>query len=157
MSIATTKAALRAVLLGIGQPRGLAKVYADPKEATSIAEFPCAIISLAPGVDQVWSQAAQGLARHDYTIMIYLFVGQRQSPIGELTQRAEQWPEPIMAALFSSLTLGGAVEWIGDVDTPMLFTYQEGQIQWGLTEKDQYWGLKIRLPVTEKISQEMGP
>jgi hypothetical protein len=155
VSVDTTLAALKTVFATIATPQPFAKIYDDPKEATSIGEFPCAILTLAPQVDHTWRIAAHGLGRHDYTVAAYVFVGHRQTQIGELHSRAIQWPKPIADVLMANLTLSGAVEWIGDTSEATLFTYQMGPIQWGLSESETYFGLKLLLPVTEKMSQEM--
>lgn len=155
MSVDTALAALKTRLATITTPQTLKKIYDDPKEATSLGEFPCAILSLAPAVEHRWSMAANGLARHDYSATIWLFVGMRETPIGELHSRALQWPEPLAQALYASVTLGGAVLFIGDGETGGLFTYQIGPIQWGLDEQARYFGLKITLPIVEKISMPM--
>lgn len=156
MSVQTTLAALGAVLRAITTPQRLVKVYTDPKEATSLGEFPCVILTMAPQAPQQWTMAASGLARHDYQLTGYLFVGHRQTPIGELHARAIQWPEPIAEALFANLTLNGAVAWLGSMDSDQLFSYQMGPIQWGLSEQDVYFGLKLQIPVTEKTPMAMG-
>lgn len=160
MSVATAKAALKQVLAGITSAGPLVKIYDNPKEATSIAEFPCVILALAPGVPHTISQETAGsfgLLRHDYMLRCYLFVGQRQSSINELTARCEPWPEAIGVALADNLTLNGAVDHIGDLDD-RLATYIEGPIAWGLTPNEPaFYGLKIDLPVTELISAPMEP
>jgi hypothetical protein len=136
------------------------KVYEEPKWATSIGEFPCAILSLAPQVAHTLSEETggnAGLARHDYTIRIWLFVGQMQTPIGELTDRADQWPESLLIALSANLTLNGAVQHIGNA-ADQLATYQIGPMQWGLDQNQPgYFGLRMDLPVTELLSTPMGP
>lgn len=71
MSIATAKAALAEVLRGISDPQPLAKVYDAPKWATSLGEFPCAILSLAPQVAHTISEetaGSAGLMRHLETV-----------------------------------------------------------------------------------------
>lgn len=154
VSIALTKQRIKARLQGITSPQAFAKVYDQPKEATSIGEMPCAIISLTPQAEHTWRMAAVGLGRNDYTLTIWIFVGNRSSNLGDLISRSELWIEPIADALFASITLDDAVEWIGAGDSDALFTYQMGPIAW---EKEEYFGLKLILPVTEKPDQEMGP
>lgn len=159
VSIATAKAALAAVLRAIDEPQPLVKVYEEPKWATSIGEFPCAILSLAPQVAHTISEetgGSVGLIRHDYTLRIWLFVGQMQTPIGELTDRADQWPEPLMVALADNLTLNDAVQHLGN-GADQLCTYQIGPMQWGLDQgQSGYFGLRIDLPVTELLSTATG-
>lgn len=159
MSIAAAKAELRTILLGIAAPR-LAKCYDKPKEATSLGEFPVAILALAPAMAHTISEETAGsfgLARHDYAIRCYLFVGTRQTPIGELTDRCEAWVEPILAALANNLTLNGVVNHIGN-GVDQLATYMEGPIAWGLqTDEPAFYGLRIDIPVTELISTPMEP
>lgn len=156
MSIALTKQRIKARLQAVTSPQAFAKVYDQPKEATSIGEMPCAIISLTPQAEHAWRQAAVGLGRHDYSLTIWVIVGNRSSSLGDLISRSETWLEPIADALFASITLDDAVEWIGAGDSDVLFTYQMGPIAWA-SEQAEYFGLKLTLPVTEKPIQEMGP
>lgn len=159
MSIATAKGALATVLRAITTPQALRKVYEEPKWATSIGEFPCAILSLAPQTAHTISEetgGSAGLIRHDYTIRIWLFLGQMQTPIGELTDRADQWPEALMVALADNLTLNDTVQHIGN-GIDQLCTYQIGPMQWGLEHNQPaYFGLRIDLPVTELLSTATG-
>jgi hypothetical protein len=155
VSIALTKQDVKTILQGITSPKALARVYDNPKEATSIGEFPCAIISLAPQIDHTWSMAAQGLARHDYSLVIWIIVNARSAGLPNLLPACEIWPEPIARALFQHLTLDGDVEWIGSVDTPNLFTYQIGPIAWA-SQEPEFFGVRITLPTTEKPVMEMG-
>lgn len=155
MSIATAKAELANVLRTITEPWAFAKVYDKPREATSIGEFPCAILSLTPGADHRWGAAADDLARHDYSITIWVLVGMRATGLPELVDRAEAWIVPIADALAAALTLNDTVEWIGAGESTTLFTYQMGPIAWA-SEQQNYFGLRIVLPVTEKPVQTIG-
>jgi hypothetical protein len=159
VSIATAKAALASVLRDITEPQPLAKVYEQAKWATSIGEMPCAILSLAPQVAHGISEETggdAGLIRHDYVIRIWLFLGQMQTPINELLDRADQWPEALMVALADNLTLNDTVQHIGN-GIDQLCTYQIGPMQWGLDANQQgYFGLRIDLPVTELLSTATG-
>jgi len=151
MTVSTALAAIRVRLLTINSPQTLKKVYADPKEATSLGEFPCAVLSLAPGVAHTWSTEAagggSGLAKHDYTVAIWLFIGARATPIGELHSRTIPWSEAVFRALVADIRLSGAVIQMGAGDSPAFFTYQIGPLQWG---DQEYFGLKVLLPVVEK-------
>lgn len=148
MSIATTLTKIQQRLQGISSPQPLAYVYATPREAVDVGSFPVALVELDEAAQHRWSMAAHGLARHDYQIAIWIIVGSRGGglQLPELHSRALVWPEPIAAALWSGITLGDTVEWIGDGGTGGLFTYTIGAIEW---ERSLY-GLKISLPVTEK-------
>lgn|SRR5574342_48609 len=159
MTIDAALAGLKTRLLTITSPQTLKKVYDDPKEATSLGEFPCAVISLAPQVEHSWSTEAMGggagTAKHDWTAVIYLFVGARNTPISELHARSILWPQPLFVALVADITLAGAVLHIGDGQSPMLFRYQHGPIEWA---DGVFWGLKCLIPVVEKPSNiVMGP
>lgn len=151
MSVTTTLTALRTRLLTITSPQTPKKVYADPKEATSLGEFPCGVLSLTPSVEHTWATEAagggSGLAEHDYTVTIWWFVGARGSPLPELHSRVIPWPEAIFRALVADITLSGAVTHIGDGKSPTLFTYQYGPLNWG---DQELWGVKVTLPVVEK-------
>lgn len=159
MTVALALGGIRTRLLTITSPQTPKKVYADPKEATSLGEFPCGVLALAPGVTHAWETEAMGggagVAEHDYTVAIYWFLGTRQTPIGELHSRTLPWPESIFRALVADITLAGAVLHIGPGDSPRLFDYQIGPLDWG---DGEFWGLKILLPVVEKpVGVVMGP
>lgn len=150
--ITTTLQQLRTRLQSISSP-ALTKVYADPSEAGDIGAFPCAILSLDPAQQHQWRMAAHGLARHSYWIVIWIFVGARAAtPLHELHSRCLVWPQPIAVALYSGITLGNNVEWVGAGETDQLFSYTIGAIEWA--GKDLF-GLTISLPVTEKIPTAM--
>lgn len=153
MSIATTLTKLQTRLQGIISPEPLAMVYADPSEAGDVGSFPCAILSLDPNGQHRWSMAAHGLARHDYTVAIWLMVGGRANvPLHELHARCLPWPEPVARSLYEGITLGASVEWIGDGGSGLLSTYTIGVIEWAGKE---LFGLTWSLPVTEKIPMPM--
>ena len=156
MTVANTLAELRTRLLTITSPQTPKKVYADPKEATSLGEFPCGVLALAPGVSHSWSTEAAGggtgLAEHDYTVVLYWFVGARATPLPELHSRVIPWPEAIFRCLVRDITLAGAVIQLGRGDSTEFLTHQYGPIDWG---EQQLWGLKILLPVIEKPIVEM--
>lgn len=152
MSIATTLSKLRSRLDGITDPQAFAKVYSDPREAVDIGSFPCVVLALDPDGQHRWSMAASGLARHDYTVAIWVFLGARQRPLNELHAAALIWPEPIAEALYSGITLDNTVEWIGDGGTGGLYNYTIGVEEWAGKE---LFRLKLSLPITEKINMEM--
>lgn len=151
MTVANTLSLLRVRLLTITSPQAPIKVYADPKEATSLGEFPCIVMALAPGVSHTWATEAagggSGLAEHDYTIAIWVFLGARATPISELHSRAIPWPEAVFRALVADITLTGNVTHIGDGKSPSLFTYQIGPLEWG---GQDFFGLRVLLPIVEK-------
>lgn len=156
MTVAIALAALRTRLLAITTPQPPVKVYADPKEATSLGELPVIILALAPGVEHVWATEAMGggsgMAEHDYTVAIYVLLGSRGTPLGELHSRSLLWPEAVFRALVADVTLGGAVTIIGDGNSAGLFRYTIGPITWPSGENltGSFWGLKCLLPVVEK-------
>jgi hypothetical protein len=159
VSIATTASQLQALLEGITIPR-LAKVYGTPRESADIGSFPTAVVGLDPELPHRWSMAAHGLARHDYTMAIWLFVGGRANvPLQELVSRCEAWPEPVATVLFADYTLRTeaglpTVEWVGDGGTGELLSYTMGVFEWAGRE---LFGLKFSLQVTEKIVKPMAP
>ena len=151
MSVSTALAAIRTRLLTITSPQTPKKVYADPKEATSLGEFPCIVLSLAPGVAHSWGTEAagggSGLAEHDYTVAIWVMLGARATPLPELHSRTLPWPEAVFRALVADITLSGAVIQMGRGDSPEFFTYQIGPLEWAGQE---FFGVKVLLPVVEK-------
>lgn len=153
MSVETTIAKLAARIRDIESPRA-AKVYEGPREAVDIGSFPCVLVSLDPDVPHRWSMAASGLARHDYTAAIWIFVGPRSNgpTLPELHARCLPWIEPLARALYSGITLEGTVEWVGDGGDGTLHTYTIGPHEWAGKE---FFGLKIPLPCTEKIPMPM--
>lgn len=159
MSIDAALAGIKTRLLTITTPQTLKKVYADPKESVSLGEMPCAVLTLAPQLEHSWSTEAMGggggVARHDWTAAIYLFLGKRDTGLPELHSRSIAWVQPIFVALVADITLGGAVLHIGEGSSPQLFTYQHGPIAWA---DGEYWGLKCLVPVVEKpYNIVMGP
>lgn len=156
MTVAITLAALKTQLATITSPQPLKKIYADPKEATSLGEFPCAVLALSPGVAHTWSTEAagggSGLAEHDYTVTLWLFLGMRQTPLPELHSRALPWPEAVFRALVANITLSGVVIQLGRGDSPEFLSYQYGPIAWGADDPGtpNFWGIKYLIPVVEK-------
>lgn len=155
MSVANTLTQLAAVL-ATTTPAPL-RVFSDPAEAVSLAEFPCIVLGLAPfGLapqDHEWREEALGLARHDYTVAIWIFVGSRQSPLPQLHSDCLPWPEAVATVLNQHLTLSGAVTFLGSgVNGLPLFTYRVGPIAWA---DGDYFGLSLLLPVTEKPVMSM--
>lgn len=153
MTIATTLSKLKSRLEGVTTPKPFSKVYDNPKEAVDVGAFPVAVLSLDPSGQHVWRMAALGLARHDYTAAIWVFVGSRNRPINELHAECLLWPEPIATALYAGLTLDNAVEWIGDGASDLLLNYTIGVIEW---QGKELFGLTLSLPITEKIPMPMG-
>lgn len=151
MTVANTLTQLRTRLLTITSPQSPKKVYADPKEATSLGEFPCIVLSLAPGVVHTWGTEAagggSGLAEHDYTVAIWVMLGARATPLPELHSRTLPWPEAVFRALVADITLGGAVIQLGAGGDPTFLTYQIGPLDWG---DQEFFGVKLLLPVVEK-------
>jgi hypothetical protein len=151
VTVALALAAIATRLATIASPQTLKAIYPDPKEATSLGEFPCAILAESPGVVHTWGTEAagggSGLAEHDYTITIWLFTGARNTPIGELHSRTIPWSEAVFRALVADITLSGTVIQMGDGTSTDFFTYQIGPLDWGAQE---LWGVKILLPVVEK-------
>lgn len=145
--------------LGPGDPdleRRPALVLADPHEYVNLADFPCGVLSLAPVTEHSWREEAFGLARHDYRLTLFWFVGARElTGLPELHQRATRWALPIARVLFSHLTLSDQVMFVGDGDASnTLATYQIGPYDWG---EGKYFGLKWTIGVTEKIPLGMEP
>lgn len=160
MSVSTAIAKLATVLQTVNaapQPP-LRRIYTDPAEAVSIAEFPSLVMGLSPSQTHTMRQEALGLARHDYTLALWLFLGIRQTSLGELHSRALPWAEAIMRVLSANITLGYVVDQIGDGGSNMMFTYKVGPIPWGQDNNTPlvYWGLTCQLPVTEKPVMDMG-
>jgi len=151
VTVANTLTALRTQLMTITSPQTPKKVYADPKEATSLGEFPSIVLSLAPGLSHSWGTEAagggSGLAEHDYTVAIWVFLGARATPLPELHSRTIPWSEAVFRALVANITLSGAVIQLGRGDSPEFFTYQIGPLEWA---GQDFWGVKVLLPVIEK-------
>ena len=58
-----------------------------PTESVSDAEFPMAMIMLAPQIMNGWRMEGSGYVRHTYYISIHIFAGFRNSGVTELHNR----------------------------------------------------------------------
>lgn len=137
----------------VGQPQ-IARILEDTPspEQLQTASFPMLAIELSNDDEHLWEQeaiGAPGLARHDYTLKIFLFTGApgTGTPIPQLHTRTIAWIQPIAEKLFSDLTLAAGVTFMGDGGGAYLFKYRIGGIRWNDTD---YYGLIFTLPVTEK-------
>lgn len=155
MSQSATLAALATVLQGITTPSAPAKVYANPREATGLGEFPCIVLTVAPGASHTWNKTTMGngtgntIWSHYWTAGLYLFVGQRGTPLPELHGRILGWPESITAALNADLTLGHVVSTLGTGQPSQpIWSYQVGPIQWA---DGLYFGIKGQIGVREQV------
>lgn len=156
MDIAATLQRLAAILRTVDpapEPPPMV-VYADPKGAIALAEFPCIILALSPQATHRISFHGEGIGRHTYTLGIWVLVGAPSaSNLPELHSRVLPWPRAIATALMTDITLGGTVDQIGDPSGDDLFTYTTGLIGWG---KNDYFGLAIALGVQEKPAIVVG-
>lgn len=161
MSVSSAISALADILYTINpfpeEPPRQGCIFTDPREAMVLADFPSIVITEAVGTQHNWIEEALGLARHDYQLTLYIFLGIRQTPLPELHARALPWSEALMTVLAAHITLGGVVNQIGYGGDPKLFTYKLGPIPWGMADGDPliYWGITATLPITEKIPMEM--
>lgn len=134
-------------------------VYADPKGAIQLGEFPCIVLALAPQREHTWRMHGNDVAAHQYTVAIWVFVGAQNTPLAELHSRVLPWPKALATALLGDITLGGTVDQIGMPDSDIFFTYQIGPIVWGrdpLGKELIYFGLSANLGVQEKPSVTIG-
>lgn len=128
------------------------RVLADPREYVNLGDFPCGVLALQPMSEHTVRIEGSGLARHDYAVQLLWFVGARDSTgLPELHQRATRWVLPLSRVLCGHVTLGGLVTFLGSGDGTM-GTYQLGPLDWG---EGRYFGLKWRIPVTEKLPVTM--
>lgn len=144
MSIQTTLDYLKTRLETMNPPLNVVKNA--PTESVSDAEFPMAMIMLAPQIMNGWRQEGSGYARHSYYISIHIFAGFRNSGVTELHNRILGYPQALATTLFADMTLGGNVTFIGD-GSGGLFSYRYGEIGWG---EARLWGIVANLAVTEK-------
>ncbi len=125
------------------------RVFASPREAVQIADFPCIVLGIAPGTE---THAIGGFggqfSRHDYRLHIYYFVAGKITPLPEAHSRVLPVPQAVADVLFANIQLGGIVDHLGD--DAGLITYNVGMIAWG---DGEYFGLTFTLPVTEKAGQ----
>ncbi len=131
-----------------------ARVYANPEEALSLGDSPSIILTLAMQQENTIEASAGDDCLDYYKICMYVIVGMRSTGIPELHQRCLPWARAISKVLSANLTLGGLVEYIGDKGSNQLFTYTVGPIKWA---GDDYFGLKIILPVMERFNNPVGP
>ena len=128
-------------------------VHPDPKGALSLSEFPAIVLALSPTAQHSWGLHGNDLARHRYTVGIWVFLGApAATKLAELHGRALRWPEALATVLLGDITLGGAVDQIG-ADGDQFFTYTIGPIRWG---GNDYFGLSLQLEVQEKPSVAIG-
>jgi hypothetical protein len=157
MSIANTLTAIgNKLLLATPQTQPkLVRVYSNPAEAVNMADFPCAILALAPGQQNQWAfETAGGWGRNDYTVAIWLLVGARTTGINELYGRMVDWPKAIADVLAADITLSGQVAFIGDEhNSNQLFQWSPKLIPWA---DGTYFGLEFLLPVCERFVQTIG-
>jgi hypothetical protein len=145
MSIANTLTALGVLLLTANptpQP-ALTRVITSPKEWENAADLPHAILRL-DGEGHTMSIEALQLGRLDYTVRIDVLIGIAETPLIELHDRAKYWPLALLTALTSDMTLGGTIAFTGGASWAVPF--EIGFIQ----DFPDFWGLTLRLPVTEK-------
>lgn len=123
------------------------KVFADPKEAVSLSEFPCIVLGLDPTVKHAVTRKAQGLVLHRPIVAMWLFVGTRQTPLPELHSRVLDWPDAITDAVLADQRLGNTVNGLGDGNIPgNIFDYQPGFISWA---DGEYFGITFRLALLQ--------
>ena len=147
MSIQTTLDYLQTVLEKMNPPLNVVK--SEPTESVSPAEFPMALIMLAPQVSNSWRLEASGYGRHTYYVTIYVFAGFRNTGVTELHNRILGYPKTIADVLIADMTLGGNVTFIGD-GSGNIFSYRYGEIGWADL---RLWGLVLNVSVTEKHVQ----
>lgn len=144
MSIQATLGYVQARLNTMNPPLNVVKNA--PTESVSDAEFPMAMVMLAPQIMNGWRMEGSGYGRHTYYLTIYIFAGFRNSGITELHNRILGYPQQLATVLFADMTLGGNVTFIGDGGGG-LFSYRYGEIGWG---EARLWGIVANLSVTEK-------
>ncbi len=121
------------------------RVYADPREAVSLAEFPCIVLGLSPTVQHVVTRKSHGAALNRPALALWLFVGSRQTPLPELHSRVLDWPDAIVDAILADQRLGNSVAGIGDGNVPgEVIRYQPGFIAWA---DGEYFGITFNLSV----------
>ena len=136
-----------------GQPQIARILESTPgPEQLQPANFPMLAIELSADEEHRWRSEAigsPGLARHDYTLKVFLFTGSpgTGTTIPQLHERTLAWIQPIAEKLFANLTLTSGVAFMGSGDGSALVRYRIGGIRWNDTD---FYGLIITLPVTEK-------
>jgi hypothetical protein len=89
-----------------------------------------------------------------YKVCIYVLVGARTTGLPELHQRCLPWARAYCQSSNERPDpLSGLVEEIGNREDFGLFTYTVGPIKWA---GDDYFGLKIILPVLERFDAPIG-
>ncbi len=137
----------------------LSRVITDLSNRWDAGGCPLAIIRMASDVDNAVSSETlgqPGLVRHSYLARILIFQGPFTTPdiIDQFHNDSKYWPAALAAVFAADMTLGGTVAFIGDDLTLKLFDYRVGVIPW--LDSTNYWGLTVTLPVTEKISTNVG-
>ena len=145
MSIQNTLNLVQARLQTINPPLNVVKNA--PTESVSAAEFPMAMVMLAPQIMNSFRMEASGYVRHTYYLTLYIFAGMRNTGITELHNRILPYPQALATVLFADQTLGGNVTFIGDGGGGV-FSYRYGEIGWG---EARLWGIASNIVVTEKL------
>lgn len=161
MTVAATFTALSTKLLAANPTpaAALTRVITDLSNRWDAGGCPLAIIRLAADADNTVSSETlgqPGLVRHSYLVRILIIQGPLTTPdiIDQYHNDAKYWPAALAAVFAADMTLGAAVAFIGDDVSLKLFDYRVGVIPW--LDGTNYWGLTVTLPVTEKISTNVG-
>ena len=122
-------------------------------------DCPVGLIRFAADTDNEVSSETlgqPGLVRHKYSLRVLIFLGVLTGPdmLDQDHELAKPWPQALAVTLAADMTLGNTVAFIGDDVTLKLFTYRIGVMPW--LGDVNYFGLTVTLPVTEKISTNVG-
>lgn len=147
-------AALKARLETMTNPKPK-RIFADPAEAVSLGDFPCVVLSLDPDrKDHTFFRKAVGVYHYRFYVAIWVFVGSRQTPLGELHRRALLWPVPMGVCLLAGQRINNSVSWSGEGGaTGQLFSHDIGNKFWA---DGEYFGLKFSLPLSIALPTAFG-
>jgi hypothetical protein len=156
MSIPTTLATIKSYLDGIANPgypgwgNPTTRCMVHPRSRVNIEDSPVIVVA------QSWQDGhkitfhADSSKEHDYTLLLYLFVGGDNTDIDELASRLEPWPDIVHDILASHIQLGGNVTILGDATRGIFFPYWIGYYPWG--GESRYYGMKAKILVQEFTS-----
>ncbi len=134
--------------------------YTDPRDAVNLGNFPCIVSALAPNIENTLRITAEpdpqidesGLLRDEYTVALFVFLGNRTQPLNEVHAKAKPWAQAIAKVLAKDLTLGLNGTFLDVRDAgggdPILFRYKVGAIAWS---DGIYFGVTLLLPVVERL------
>lgn len=139
-------------------------IYPDDYQSAVNATVPFITVEQVVNAPFRWSVGAKGRGVHtwDTDIRIFLHPGQltRDSDIKAAAAKQKPWLQAIATLLFSNMSLNGKADIIGGARLDgnslagNLFEYRIGHMTRG-ADTSVFWGIGLRLPITQSYAQTM--